>query len=132
MAQVLAQELFRAQGLALEAFSCGVAAYGGLAASANAVAAIADCSLSLATHKSQMLCEELLKEAVIAIAMTGGHKAHLLSLMPAHSEKIVTLLELCNEQGDVADPFGGDMDVYKNCMKQIKNCIDQIDWRIYL
>ena len=132
MAQAFANDTFKAQGLLLKALSCGVYASVDSPASANSVAVMTEHGLCLSAHKSKLVQEKEMKNAEVVIAMTKGHKTHLLGMFPQHEGKIFTLLEMCEESGDVADPFGGCMEVYKKCGDQIKKYIDKIDWRKFL
>ncbi|MCL2168816.1 MAG: low molecular weight protein arginine phosphatase [Defluviitaleaceae bacterium] len=133
MAEVFARAHFAVQGLEVLVASCGVAAFGGGPASKYALEVVdGEYGLCLKAHKSQMACEDVLDGAVAVVAMTSSHKARVVGAIPALSEKIHTLLEMAGDEGDVDDPFGGNIDVYKSCAAQIKSYIEKIEWRKYL
>ncbi|MCL2350389.1 MAG: low molecular weight protein arginine phosphatase [Defluviitaleaceae bacterium] len=135
MARVLADSIFKEQGLALEADSVGAFARNGTAASVNAVAvAYEDYRLDLAAHGAKMVSLPLVEESVLIIAVTQRHKELLLREYSEHADKIHTFAEICEEAdaGDVDDPFGGDLEVYRACAAQMKKYLDKIDWGKYL
>ena len=132
MAWALANDIFGRAGLALEADSCGVFAAEGGPASTHAVAVMAEFGLELGSHKSSPTSQKAAQEAATIITMTGGHKARLLALFPALASKIRTLAEACGGQGDVADPFGGSVEIYRQCAAEIKSHLEKIEWEKFL
>jgi protein-tyrosine-phosphatase len=127
MAQAMANDIFEKQGILLKAASCGVFAMAGGAASAHAVAVLSDeYGLDLSGHASSPVRPTDVEKAAAIIAMTRGHKEHLLEAYPQFADKIYTL------DGDVADPFGGSLEIYKNCAFQIKTYLEKIEWGKYL
>ena len=131
MAEALANVFFSGNGLAAIAASCGVFATAHSVASPNAMLAMDNHGLCLASHKSTPLSLADLGGAHIIITMTAGHKAHLLAANPALAGKTHTFGELCDAD-DVADPYGGDLHVYMECAAQIKQYIEKLDWGKYL
>lgn len=132
MAQVLANDIFDKGGLALEACSCGVFAMDNNPASDHAVVVMGEYGLKLSTHKATPVKQGAVEEAAVIITMTSGHKSHLLQLFPQFAHKIHTMAEICAEEGDVSDPFGGNKDFYQQCAKQIKSCLEKIEWEKFL
>ena len=133
MAEVFARAHFALLGLGVQVASCGVMAFDGGEASGHAVEVVdLEYGLCLKAHKSKPATEDVLEGAMVVVAMTRGHKARVVGLYPALSERVHTLLEMFGEDGDVDDPFGGDIDVYKSCAAQIKSYIEKIEWRSYL
>ena len=57
----------------------------------------------------------------MVITMTKAHKDSLPDM-----NNIYTLANLAGEDVDINDPYGGDVDVYRKCGKQIKSLIEKI------
>jgi len=132
LAQVLAQKLFDDSGLGFVADGAGVFAYDGDEASANSAKIASRLGLTLDAHVAKCVTLESIEEARLVVCLTTGHKNHLLATYPKYIEKIMTLSELCGDDIDISDPFGGSLEIYEKCATQIKQYIEKIDWRIYL
>jgi len=128
MAAILATSIFKEAGLDVEVFSAGVSAWGGASASANAIQAMIDENLNLSEHKSQLISQELLSQATLVLTMTRGHLAVIQSACP--TTRAFTLSEFAGFDGEVCDPFGGDLATYRACATQIKellmSCVTKI------
>jgi protein-tyrosine-phosphatase len=74
----------------------------------------------LANHKPKKLTDELTKQADLILAMTGAIK----NTLP--QGKSWTLKEYAGETGDVADPFGGSLDTYLKCAKEISSLLEKV------
>ena len=127
MAEAIANAYFSAGGISAMATSCGVYAVPSAAASRNAVLAMQNYELCLASHKAKSAKSVDFSAAHLIITMTAGHKAHLLAMDAGLADKIYTFAELCGGS-DVSDPYGGDLDVYLDCAAQIKQYIESMDW----
>jgi protein-tyrosine-phosphatase len=114
----------------VEIKSAGIYANPGDVASENAILAIKEMDLDLSNHISRRLTKELLMESDLVLTMTNGHKSSILSLFPTFKEKVFTIFEYIGENGEVADPFGGDIVSYRKTAVQLKNVIDKILYKI--
>jgi len=121
MAEVLAKVIFAENELDIEVSSAGVFAFDGQAASKNAVQAMLDEKIDLSAHASCYLSSETLEKASLVLTMTNGHLQTVLELHP--QANAFTLNEYANQPYDVSDPYGGDLEVYKQCATQIKQLI---------
>ena len=101
--------------------SMGVAAFNGSPASENARKVMEDMGLSLVGHKSKMIDQELLGNAKLVLTMTRSHLSFVKSL--SKKANVFTLAEYAGEDGDIQDPFGGDLKTYQNCAKEIESLI---------
>lgn len=107
--------------------SCGLAAGNGLPANPNSVKIAEKYSFSLAEHKAVSFTKELGEKADLILCMTSSHKEMLLAVCPALAEKTGLLSEYGNGGGrDVADPFGGSLQVYEKCFLEMKKYIDDL------
>ena len=97
--------------------SAGTAAFDGGPASGNAVAAMAERKIDIRNHQSRPLTEESIREADRIVCMSYGHRQAARSFAPEAEDKILLLAD----PDGIADPIGGDLDVYRRCAQ----CIDQ-------
>ena len=128
MAEALANQWFKEQGLPHEAVSAGLSAYGQTPPSANAIEAMAACGLDISGRKAASVTCELLTEADIVLTMTERHKDVILLYageVECLEEKTFTLAEYAvrADACDVNDPFGGDMTAYKACAAQLQEYV---------
>jgi protein arginine phosphatase len=79
-------------------------------------------------HKSSMLTEELIQWADRILTMTVGHKTTVIDLFPHAEVKAFTLKEFAGMDGDqdIADPYGGPVEVYRETYEEIKSAIETI------
>jgi len=120
MAAAMATQIFAEAGLAAEVLSAGVNAMHNQPASRHAVTVMKEGGLCLLSHRAAIVSGEMLEAAALVLTMTGSHRAVLLSDYPAARGKIFTLAEYVSDDTNVADPFGGSVDVYRNCAAQIR------------
>lgn len=74
----------------------------------------------LASHKAKRLTPEFVEKADLILVMGSRMKK---GLPPA---KTWTLKEYAGESGDIADPFGGGLDVYLKCAREISDALEAI------
>jgi tRNA threonylcarbamoyl adenosine modification protein (Sua5/YciO/YrdC/YwlC family) len=96
--------------------SAGVAAWGGAAASPNAVAAVAEWGADLGGHESQPVTEALVRQADVILAMTAAHREALVAQFPGAGGRVAVLAP---DRQDVLDPIGGPLETYRACARQI-------------
>ncbi len=128
MAEAMLKARVRAGGLEdkVLVLSAGLAAYGEYPASAHARTAMEKRGLDLSAHRSRQLLPELVKAADVILTMTAAHKRAVAGGAPEAAGKIHTLAEYAGEEGDVADPFGGDGERYEACAAEMERLIDKI------
>ncbi len=95
--------------------SAGVAAFLGDGPSGPAVEVVREFGADLAGHRSRSVNAELLDDATDLIAMTRGHAAALVMRFPATGPEP----RLLCENADLGDPIGGDVQLYRDCARQI-------------
>ena len=115
MAQALMRQKLSALGVACDVQSRGISLYEGEPANPNAVAAVAERGLSLDGHRSKAVTGEDLADCDIFICMTPSIRA---ALLPYARCPVIAL--------QIADPYGGDMDVYRACLSQIDAALDRL------
>lgn len=125
LAMSLARRLWPQGALFL---SAGLQALAGQAASAAAQAVAGERGLVLTDHRARALDDALVAQADWLIGMTRGHAAALKARLGGRDRVKIGLLGCPNqdlaarpipEAEEVADPFGGDLDVYRSTADQL-------------
>jgi protein-tyrosine phosphatase len=101
--------------------SAGTYAMPGMRATPEAVDAIKDIGGDLSRHRSRPLTVELIHQADVIYTMGRGHAQAVRSLVPSASDKVQTL----DPDGDVEDPIGSDLAVYKSLAGQLQSLIQK-------
>lgn len=124
MAKVILEQMLKAKGQ-LDRFEIDSAAYGSPTyegASNNACEAIkklfgADL---LASHRAKKLTPQLVERADLILVMGARMKGGL------PRGKTWTLKEYAGGSGDIADPFGGNLNIYLRCAQEISSALEAI------
>ncbi|MFC2140454.1 ribose 5-phosphate isomerase B [Candidatus Auribacterota bacterium] len=114
----------------IDVFSAGTAPLSGLPSSKEAVEVMKNKGIDITNHKSHQVTLEDIGKADLIITMTERHKREVLSMAPKAKDKIFLLKEFDDNakagQMDVADPVGLGIDVYQECLREIKNALPNI------
>jgi protein-tyrosine phosphatase len=126
MAAARCQELAAPQLAAgqLTIRSAGVAAGDGAPASAMAAAALG--TDALANFRSTALTADRVAEADRIITMTTAHREHVIRRFPEAAERTRNLLSLLGDDGDISDPFGGDLREYRSCLAHMTPALEAL------
>ena len=92
--------------------SAGVAAMPGDAPSGPAVDVAREFGADLAGHRSRSVTPQMLDRATAVVTMTRAHAVALAQRFPGVGPPPVSL---CGDDGDLPDPIGGDLPVYRAC-----------------
>ncbi len=74
--------------------------------------------MDLGTHRSRRVTPELLAGADVVLSMSRSH-LHRLALLGG-GDRAMLLSEYAGEEGDVADPFGGALDGYREAFHHLE------------
>ncbi|GLB59070.1 low molecular weight protein arginine phosphatase [Cytobacillus sp. NCCP-133] len=124
----MAEAILKSKALpGVEVKSAGVFAADGSDASVNTKKVLEEQGIPL-DHKSSGITECLVKWATYILTMTAGHKNTVLAMFPAAEEKTYTLKEFAGRTGtgDIIDPYGGPVEIYRNTCTDMTETIDQI------
>ncbi len=125
MAQTLLREHVRRRygdDDAVRVMSAGVAAGSGSPASPQAVEVMDERGLDLGDHCSRPLDDAVMNVADLVLTMTRGHRAAILAAWPEMHNRVFTLRR---DGGDVSDPVGMSVEVYRACANQIEEELAQ-------
>lgn len=100
-----------------KAQSAGISAGAPSGAARNACIAVEKYGGDLENHLSGQLTQDDLTEYKLVITMTSSQRDMLRQY--TDSEKVITLAEFAGEEGDVSDPYGGDLALYEKTADQI-------------
>lgn len=124
----MAEAILRAKAVeGIEVRSAGIYAMSGTNISNNAKQVLFDTGIEF-SHSSRQFGEHDVEWANIVLTMTNAHKQAILDHYPESISKTYTLIEYVrqNEWEDVADPFGGDIQVYKKTWQQLHDLINEL------
>lgn len=96
--------------------SAGLAAAGGSPPSPETVVLMEERGIDLSAHTAQQLTDQLVRHADLMITMTAGHRQAIIDHWPDAASRTRLLIA----GGDVADPIGGPLEVYRRCAEQIQ------------
>src|SRR5262245_20473115 len=103
--------------------SAGLSAPPGGRSAAEAIQTMQERGLDLSQHESQPLSERIVRFADMILTMTRGHRDAILEHFP-DAEARVQLIS--RGMGDVADPIGGPLELYRRCAEQLDGYLE--DW----
>lgn len=116
MAAALFNKIAVERNLDVRIESAGIFACDGEPASTEAVIAMKKYGIDLLGHHAQSINTELLEKCDLILTMTAAHK---MVIEPSAQGKTFTLNEYAGIDGDIPDPYGGDVEEYEQCAKQI-------------
>lgn len=108
----------------IEVKSAGLFAMDGQPISAHAAAVLAQQGID-SSHTSSSITREMLDWATHIFTMTSSHKQMLANQAPDTIDKLFTLKEFVGENGDVVDPYGGDLSVYQMTFEEMQQLINR-------
>ncbi len=123
MAAAIMADIAEKNDLDVVVDSAGVFATIGECAALNAIEAVKKYGIDLSLHRTKPLTEELIDMADVILVMTDAHKMLIESMA---KEKVFTLLEFAGDEGDISDPYGGDMDEYEETAEEIYDALVDI------
>lgn len=129
----LAEALFRdlVKGLPdYSVMSAGLGAFSGQPAAKHSVALAKERGLDLTKHRSQAVTVGVVDQATHIFALSRSHLAALLDDYPEAEDKIYLLSEFTSDDQmrgkDVNDPFGGDLDDYREMQEHLDKLLPSI------
>jgi protein-tyrosine-phosphatase len=104
--------------------SAGTGAWDGAPASEGAYLVGLERGLDLSGHRARLLTRELVDQADLILTMARHHRARVDEL--GGEGRVFVLGEYAGkgaEAAEVSDPFGGDLDVYRNTCAELEGLV---------
>lgn len=79
-------------------------------------------NLILENHTATPLMAEDIDDNTLILTMTQSQKNNIIEDF-GHQENVFTLRGFVGEEGDVTDPYGGDLIDYENCFAQLARLV---------
>jgi protein-tyrosine phosphatase len=129
MAEGLARKLL---GPYIQVGSAGLAAWDGDPASRQAIEVLREKGIDLTAHRARRVSPELLDEADWIVPMTEEHERRLKAMFPEYALRIKRLGDWSTQGGirDISDPYGGSVEIYRQCAEKLEVLIDEIKKKI--
>ena len=105
----------------INVMSAGSFAMPGARATPQAVEALREIGVDLSQHRSRPLTVELIHQADAIFTMSRAHAQAVMALVPAAAQKVATL----DPDGDIEDPIGSDIGVYKQLAGELRPLIEK-------
>jgi protein arginine phosphatase len=131
----MAEAIFKSKQVkGINVKSAGVFADKYSMASRNTVHVLSENGIDI-NHQSSPLTEEQMRWASIVLTMTASHKQLVLSKFPFAHDKVFTLTEYVasngeGQTGDVIDPFGGSVEIYRETYKELSELLEKVKSRL--
>lgn len=111
--------------------SAGIFTAGGIFPSHNAQTAAGEFGADISLHQSRQIDPNIANGADIILCMTREHKHHVLEQFGDTAGRVFTLAEYALENDeDIADPFGGDLETYMKCAEDLMFLLETISERL--
>ncbi|WP_326511681.1 low molecular weight protein arginine phosphatase [Clostridium intestinale] len=109
------------------AHSAGISVFPGSKTSNNSKELIfSNLGVDFSNRKAVQLTNIELDDAHIILTMTSSMKRALIDALTYGSQKVYTLCEYVGENGDVIDPYGGDLAIYEKTYSQLEKLINKL------
>lgn len=118
MAMAVFNNAATVDGIDYIADSCGLYAESS-PVSQEAKNALSDIGITL-DYTSKQINEDLVKSADYIFGITRNHARSIIAMYPQYADKVYMFPE------DISDPFGGNIDVYKTCLNEISDGVNEI------
>ena len=125
-AELLRRELAQRGADGFEVTSAGTGAWDGAPASEGAYLVALEHGLDLSRHRARLLTRDVVKEVDVVLTMARHHRTRAQDL--GGEGKTHLLGEYVGREGaeaEVADPFGSDLDVYRETFAQLAELIPE-------
>lgn len=123
----MAEAILRAKGIeGVNVKSAGIYAMPGGTMSSGTTQVLTEQNM-LIHHQSSPVTLDDLQWADLILTMTNSHKQGLLQAFPQVADKTFSLKEYAtNTHGDVSDPYGGSVAIYRQTFEELSTLIDLV------
>lgn len=115
----------------IEVKSAGVFAIDGGDASDHTQAVLKENQIAH-QHRSSMLTKEMVDWSTHILTMSRGHKSTVINMFPEALNKTFTITEFAGDSrnGDVVDPYGGTIDIYRYTYQELSEKVSKVIKRL--
>ncbi len=132
LAEALLERALRDRAIAeVTVTSAGTGAWDGAPASEGAYLVGLERGLDLSGHRARLLTRELVEQADLILTMARHHRARVDEL--GGEGRVFVLGEYAGREGneaEVSDPFGGDLDVYRDTCAELEALVAAVVERL--
>lgn len=129
MSEAIFNNMYSSSGVS--AISAGISILQDSKTSTNASIVVNNnLNLDIKDRKAVPITSNMVLSCDIILTMTAYIRDILIKTYPQSSKKIFTLNEYAGIEGDVVDPFGGNIDVYNKTFEALKKSISLIAYKI--
>jgi protein-tyrosine phosphatase len=116
----------------IEIGSAGLTALPGSPASYNAIRVAQENSICLLKHEARLTTVELIDEADLILVMDKAQRQQVISRYPQASNKVLLLRRFArfgSRERPIHDPYGINIEAYRFCFEDIKECVESLlEW----
>src|SRR6059036_3141350 len=125
LAASLLERALKERGIEVTVTSAGTGAWDGAPASEGAYLVGLERGLDLSGHRARLLTREIVEQANLILTMARHHRARVDEL--GGEGRVFVLGEYGGREGEeaeVSDPFGGDLEVYRDTVAELEALVD--------
>lgn len=127
MAEYLLKKVAQDRNEKIEVKSCGTYAENGDMSTYEAIEVMnEDYNIDLKAHRATNIMNSDIKDEEIILCATNNHKMFVIQLFPELKEKVYTIKEYVGEEGDISDPWGYGIMVYRKCASELYELANKI------
>ncbi len=128
MAEALLRRKLEERGVkGVDVSSAGVGAWDGAQASEGAYLVGLEHGLDLSTHRARKLTKDVADGATLILTMAGTHRARVDELIgPGRAHLLGEYAGEGGPNAEVRDPFGGDLEGYRETYNQLDQLLDDV------
>lgn len=126
MAEGLLKSKIKAMNRHLKVQSSGLVVFGQEPAHELAIEVMKTYLVDISKHRSQAFDDRELEDEGIILTMTQAHSQRILGFLPTLKGRVYTIKNYLDLDGDVNDPYGGDIKDYEACAKELNQLIDAL------
>ncbi len=125
MAEGFMKKIFAENNISGYVISRGLAVQPYSSVSEYSVISAMELGADIGSHIPKQLSVSDIKEADYVFCMTIAHKLHITEVVAGCSDKVFCISEF-SESGDVDDPYGGNLEQYRCCARQLNEAVKNI------
>ena len=110
--------------------SAGTMAPVGMAPTSNTILTMVERGVDISQHRARLLTKDMVEEADLILVMEEAHRRFVEKFFPSARGKVFLLKAYGapeeDEEMEVEDPIGGDLEIYRSCCEEIEGEIRRI------